>query len=69
MANLRVRAARDALRRRALVIALRDIAPDEELYLDYGAMYWAALRPARIPPRAFAEQERLRARCERQQEK
>ena len=38
----------------------------EELYLDYGAMYWAGAdyRPTRLPPRAYAAQEALRAAAE-----
>lgn len=33
---------------RALVVALRDIAAGEELYVDYGKWYWAKAKGNRI---------------------
>jgi SET domain-containing protein len=32
--------------RKARVIALRDISPGEELFVDYGKWYWASIKGA-----------------------
>ena len=32
----------------ALVVALKDIVCGDELYVDYGRMYWLGLRPNRL---------------------
>lgn len=32
----------------ALVVALRDIAPHEELFVDYGKRYWMLQKPVRL---------------------
>lgn len=34
--------------RRALVTATRDVAPGDELYVDYGKWYWAKLKPNKL---------------------
>ena len=33
---------------RAAVVALRDIEPGEELFVDYGRFYWMRQSPARL---------------------
>ncbi len=30
------------------MIALRDIVPGEEIFVDYGKWYWASLKPMRL---------------------
>lgn len=37
--------------RKAVVVALRDIDPGEELYVNYGRWYWLGLCPERLKPK------------------
>jgi hypothetical protein len=38
----------------AEVVAIRDIAAGEEIFVDYGKWYWAGLKPTRVPLRELA---------------